>query len=415
MGRAKKARRRSRGSGSYRWRSARTVELAMRDPETGRLRTKNVEVRNEEEAGRALRTWVNDVLEKRVPEDRFITVRNVADDWLADLIHVRRDLAEGTIANREYQVAHINRRWGNRRISAITKGRHITKLLADFVDDGLSPKTIAGISGTLSAILRYAREHDYIAVNPSDLLAIAQRPRVDQKTVPAPTDADLEAILEAMRLRNDRHYAHLIVMAAVGGRNAEIAALRRRDVVELDDGSMEIVIDKQIVRRRRKADEREQGPRSYVSDKLKTNAGMRRVMIGPVAAAVLRDHLDDIDDEARSVTGEPFPADGYIFSPDPLGERHYYPQSINTRIRRLAAQQGISNVTPHQLRHYAATKIAPHLTPTEMMGRFGWRDERMVRRYVDYRRTRDAEAAAIMDAAVGNVAPIRRRGTAETA
>lgn len=85
-----------------------------------------------------------------------------------------------------------------------------------------------------------------------------------------------------------------------------------------------------------------------------------------------------------------------MFSADSLGRRPLYPATVSSWFRKIGEVAGVK-VRPHQLRHYAATHVAPHLTETEMMGRFGWKTPRMVTRYAEYRRARDTEAAEIMD------------------
>lgn len=76
------------------------------------------------------------------------------------------------------------------------------------------------------------------------------------------------------------------------------------------------------------------------------------------------------------------------------------PDSINKRFRKIVTETGV-RITPHMLRHHAATAVAPFLTETDMMGRFGWRTSTMVRRYVDYKGAKDHEAAEHADRALG--------------
>jgi integrase len=121
--------------------------------------------------------------------------------------------------------------------------------------------------------------------------------------------------------------------------------------------------------------------------------------------SLLRELIRSLDERARSFGLKAYPDEGFIFSPHDVGERPYHPDSVNARFRKLCKLAEV-NISPHELRHYAATQVAPFLTETEMMGRFGWKTNSMVHRYADYLRKRDSEAGAAMDRALRLVIPI---------
>jgi integrase len=129
---------------------------------------------------------------------------------------------------------------------------------------------------------------------------------------------------------------------------------------------------------------------------MKTEAGRRVVTVPPGVMELLADHVAELHAQAREYGVNAFPSDGLIFSDDVLGSTPYNPDSINARFRRVSKLFGVALVSPHQLRHYAATILAPHMTSSELMGRFGWRTPAMVQRYADYRRAVDTEAARLI-------------------
>lgn len=391
-----------RGSGSFRKRSATSYELSVWDNEAQRRQYRTVKARNDTEARRALKGFQSEVDAGRVAASRGKpTVAQVCTEWLTHKMAVRRDLAEGTIDTYEWCLSHIVRKWGNVKVATITKGIDVERLFASLIDDGLSPKSVRNISGVLYAVLRHAMREDYVRVNACEL--VEDRPQVPDKPVMAPSDADLEALLSAMAEHSRPHFVHLMLSASLGSRRGETAGIRRCDVLT-DLGAIRLC--QSVTKLRRKGTT---SGRVVVKSTMKTPAGERTVAVGPAVWDILVEHLDELDRVAQMHGLEAFPSNGFIFSPDLLGKMPYHPDSVNARIRKLCKRHDIANVTPHQLRHYAATKIAPHMPATEVMGRFGWKTQSMVQRYVDYGRARDDEAAAIMDGALGNVVPLRRR------
>ena len=111
---------------------------------------------------------------------------------------------------------------------------------------------------------------------------------------------------------------------------------------------------------------------------MKTESGRRMVSVPPPVMAFLVALVAELDEQARDFGAERWPDQGLLFSPDALGELPYSPDSVNARIAKVCRRNRIAPVSPHELRHYAATILAPHMTPTELMGRFGWKTQTMV-------------------------------------
>jgi integrase len=403
-------RRRDRGSGSYRWRSSGAVELRVWDPERRKQLTRNVRAINDTAARRELVAFVAEVLKDQAPAGKARkTVAQVANEWLAYKEDGGR-AGDATLSNYDYHVRrHILPELGSRpvrKLKAIDLEEHYAKLQSPSKDRrGLSPRTINDVAGVLFQILEYARRRDYIRTNVAK--DVEQRPSGASSTLVVPEDGDVRKFLEKTQELDFTMFCYVLVTAATGGRRGEVLALRRRDLL-LDEGI--VWFRSAITWRRRKKDSRGrviEGPTLIVKEP-KTAAGRRRVAIGQGVIDVLREHLRRLDDLARKDGRDGFPVDGFLFGADLFGERPLYPSTINGRFRRISEKAEVK-VRPHALRHYAATVVAPTLTETEMMGRFGWRSSAMVKRYAEYRAQRDAEAAALMDRALGletNVVPI---------
>lgn len=393
------------GAGSYRRRGNDSWQLTVRDGAGKRL-TKTVKASNETEARRMLRAFVSAVHRDEVPKAKEKpTVAQVADKWLAHKLRIKRDLAEATVDSLEWAIGHIKRKWGPRKVSTIVDGHQVEELFAELMDDGLGPKSVKEISSALHGILHFAHSRDYVRVDATRFVEV--RPRVPQKPVTAPSDADVEALVQAMFEHDHRHGVHLVLTAALGCRRSEALALRR---IDLDPVRNEVELQRNVVKIRRRTEDGK--PRVVIKDVMKTESGRRTVSIPEAVMALLVELLSELDDQARDFGADRYPDEGLLFSPDALGERPYSPDSINARISKVCRRSGITPVSPHALRHYAATILAPHMTPTELMGRFGWKTQTMVARYADYRREKDDVAAELIGTALGNVVPISRAAKA---
>ena len=58
-------------------------------------------------------------------------------------------------------------------------------------------------------------------------------------------------------------------------------------------------------------------------------------------------------------------------------------RAINKRVRLLGKAAGISGLSPHDCRHYAATRLAKEMSMRELMTIFGWTSPAMAIRYVE--------------------------------
>ena len=402
--------RRDRGSGSYRWRSPGAVELRVWDPIARKQKTRNARAKNDTEARRELNGFIADVQREQAPTGKArMSVAQVAAQWLAHKEDGGR-AGDATLSNYDYHVRkHILPELGSRpvrRLTAIELEEHYSHLQKPNKHrKGLAPRTISDVAGVMFQILEYARRRDYVRINVAK--DVEQRPNGASPALVVPEDGDVRKFLEKTQELDFTMFCYVLVTAATGGRRGEVLALRRRDIL-FDEGI--VWFRSAITWRRRKKDSRGQaidGPTLIVKEP-KTAAGRRRVAIGDGVVNVLRQHLRQLDDLAMKDGRDGFPIDGFLFGADLFGERPLYPSTINGRFRRISDKAEVK-VRPHALRHYAATVVAPTLTETEMMGRFGWRSSAMVKRYAEYRAQRDAEAAAAMDRALGletNVVPI---------
>jgi integrase len=377
----------TRQRGSYRWRSPGAVELRVWDRETKRHQTRNVQVASEREARDELAAFVAEVLDGKVPTSpKTITVAQVGEKWWERKAKLGR-AGDASLAQSKWALGHLVSKIGGRKVRNI-RGVDLEDAYAALLADGLSPKSVSHVSGVAHQVFEYARKRDYIRTNPAR--DVEERPKRTDGAVSAPEDEDVAAFLLAAQEHDYSLFSYLIVSAATGGRRSEVLGLRRKDIL-WDNG--QVWFRKSVVKRRLPDGG---APALIVKDSMKSEAGRRRVAVGEGVLGVLSEHLRRLDADLEPA-GLSFPEDGFLYGHDPVGKTPYHPDTVNKRFRDLARKTGITGVTPHGLRHYAATQVAPYLTETEMMGRFGWKTPLMVKRYAEYRAARDAEAAGVMD------------------
>lgn len=232
----------------------------------------------------------------------------------------------------------------------------------------------------LSTILAHAVDRGRLAANPCRVRG-AQSARTGRKVVP-PTDAQLDAILEAIAPR----FRALVYLAAEGGlRYGEATDLRRSDVtVERDESGavsrVLVSVSHAVVK----------VGGQFVSGPTKTAAGVRAVYVYGAAAEAIAAHLD----QYVSRFGKPllFTAPG-----DETGTRHLSQSTFHTPWWSSAREAaGRPDMPFHALRHRAGTAYAQQgATIAETMARLGHSSAAVAMRY-QHATDRDADLAARM-------------------
>lgn len=81
----------------------------------------------------------------------------------------------------------------------------------------------------------------------------------------------------------------------------------------------------------------------------------RRLSLDPATIKILRAHRKRQQEDCSKM-GVPYPADGYVFTRDGLGEQPWLPDSVTQRFDRMRDKLGLS-CRLHDLRHYTATQL----------------------------------------------------------
>lgn len=182
----------------------------------------------------------------------------------------------------------------------------------------VSPKTIKNNIGLLSITLKQQGVRlDFSAL---------RLPKNKKRALEVPTDSQVNAMLEELRLRKDDDMFIAVMLAALYGlRRSEICALTWSDIATTADGQHVLTIDKAIVR-----DEHNM----HVEKDTKTEAGTRRIVLSDpvyqelVSRRQLRPNLITLS-----------------------------PNAVTERYNRLAKHFDV-DTSIHVLRHYMASVMA---------------------------------------------------------
>ncbi len=202
----------------------------------------------------------------------------------------------------------------------------------------MSASAIRQVHWILSAALGAAVRWQWISSNPAD---IARKPRQQTPQPEPPTSAEAARLVAAAWEQDDEWGTLVWLVMVAGMRRAEVLALRWTDV-DLVGGML--AIRRNYVRT---------GSRGIEKD-TKTHQ-MRRIALDAETVAVLTEHRERYERQARALGVEPA-ADAFLFSHHPLHEVAADPSGVTHRYGRMCAQLGVDSHL-HALRHYSATEL----------------------------------------------------------
>ena len=178
-------------------------------------------------------------------------------------------------AHRYHLQRHLLPALATKRLSTLTVD-DIAALLGDLRANHCSAKTAAGALATLHSIIRYARRHGWIALDPIDQLEPNERPLPARRRQRVLGRAEIQRLLAACTPRD-----HLMVATALytGLRISELLGLTWDDI---DFGQGVIHVRAQLSRAHRGAP-----PRRV---RTKTEASVREIPLAAQLADLLREH-----------------------------------------------------------------------------------------------------------------------------
>jgi integrase len=299
-------------------------------------RRRKVTAKTKTEATARLRELLAAKVEGRPIADRSTTVATIVADFLERGTGNRgRPLAPQTLSTLEWAGRTIVNGIGRSRAASLSVAE-VERFLDRLADDGMARSSLRTVRGTLARSYDFAKRHDTVTTNPArDASLPPQARRQVQKRSLSPVEA--RALLAA--LRSERNGAMFALSLLVGLRPGEASGIYWSDLrgstlhvtrgVQLDHG------------------------RPFVADELKTKRSKRAIGLPDDLVVWLGEHRRQQAEErlaARSWVDDRLmfaSTNGAVLSPS------------NSR-RQLAAvtrRAGVTEVTPHELRHSCASLL----------------------------------------------------------
>jgi len=265
---------------------------------------------------------------------RGLTVGKFLDQWMIEV--VQPSVRPWTYRGYDVHVRlHIKPALGNLALEAVSP-RHVQSLLNQKLAEGLAPKTVRYIRGTLRTAFKQATRWGLIVRNPVDAV---DGPKVERFEIRPFTPEEARQFLSA--IRGERLEALYSVALTMGLRQGEALGLRWQDV-DLDLGNLRI--NKQL--------QRINGKFQLVEPKTPRS---RRTLALPASIVVgLREHWNRQLSE-RAVVGERWETSDLVFTTD--RGRPLDGTVVSHHFHRQLDRAGLVQRRFHDLRHSCATLL----------------------------------------------------------
>lgn len=330
------ARKRANGDGSIRKRKDGRWEgryVVGRDPDTGKMVTKNVLGKTQAEVKEKLRKAIDDSRQLDYTKEGKYTVGQWLDEWFDAYAKVKVR-ASSHQTYKGYIENHIKPNIGDIPIEKLTSLRlqkfyrklltegRVPRIESENQPKGLSAKTVRNIHQVISSAMSMAVKHKLILSNPAEGCELPKVEHREMRTIPA---EQLGAFLR--EAKESGVYELYYLDLATGLRRGELLGLKWDDI-DLDQGV--IHISRQVYRI--------DGEIREVP--LKTKHSYRNISISKDAVELLREM------KTRRVSE-------YVF-PSPTGGP-ISPDSVLHMLHRVLKRAGLPAVRFHDLRHTFAT------------------------------------------------------------
>ena len=323
--------RRANGEGSLYRRQNGTWSAIASLPDGTR---KHVYGRTRDEVRRKLADILHALEHGTYTDARGRTLGDYLDQWLAEVAKPR--VREWTYSGYEVHIRrHIKPTLGRIPLDRLTP-QHVQALLNKKLREGLKPKTVRYLRGTLRTALNEAVRWGLVARN---CAALVEGPRVERYKIQPFTPDEARKLLEA--IKGDRLEALYSVALTMGLRQGEALGLCWTDI-DLDRGYIRIT--KQL--------QRVHGAPQLVEPK--TERSRRTLAMPPMIAKALNDHLvRQLDDKAKA--GGQWVERGLVFTTP--GGTPLDGTAVTKAFHQLLDRAGLPQRRFHDLRHSCATLL----------------------------------------------------------
>ena len=272
--------------------------------------------------------------------DQPLTVRQLLKEhWLpAQASRNRRPatVSQYRVVVDSWIVPHL----GDHRASTLTPG-HVQRLVDTLRTsrsvtgrNGLSPRSLQLVVGTLKSAYKFAIESELLARNP---IASVRRPTLQHRSMNAWSETQARRFLSDTR--DDSLAAAWALLLTRGLRRGELCGLRW-EAIDLDGGTATIVHTLVVV------------DGKVQTSTPKTSSSRRSLPLDASLVSLLIGHRKrQLEDHLRA--GNAWTETGYVFV-DPLG-RPFSPELVSDRFDRLVKTAGLPRIRLHDTRHTAAS------------------------------------------------------------
>jgi integrase len=202
------------------------------------------------------------------------------------------------------------------------------------LNPGLEPKTVVNTHRMLHRAWEDFTTWGWAKRN---VVSDAHPPRVPRKGRKVWTVAQLQTFLQ--RARSDRFFALWVLEATSGMRRCELAGARR-DLLDLDAGTLTIEVTRVVVDGR------------VIESDGKTENAQHVLALDPFTLAALKAHVEQLEQERRDFGPEYHDHRVLFCWPD---GRPPHPDTITRRFKKLAEAAGLPEIDLHDVRHSYAT------------------------------------------------------------
>ena len=297
-------------------------------------RRKQVYGRSRDEVRRKLSDILHSLEHGTYADARGRTVGDFLDQWLAEVAKPR--VRAWTYAGYEVHIRrHLKPSLGRIALERLTP-QHVQALLNQKLREGLKPKTVRYLRGTLRTALNEAVRWGLISRNAA---ALVDGPRVERYPIKPFAPDEARRLLQA--IKGDRLEALYSVALTMGLRQGEALGLTWLDI-DLEMGYMRI--SKQL--------QRIHGTPQLVEPK--TERSRRTLAMPPMIADDLRRHHERQQRE-RAVAGRHWVEAGLVFT-TPIGTP-LDGTAVTKGFHALLDRAGLPQRRFHDLRHSCATLL----------------------------------------------------------
>ncbi len=350
------------------------------NPATGRQQQQTLRAKTLTEAKREQRALAVQIDRGETVAPTRTTVAEVAADYF-EAAEAR--VASGEQAGRTLDLyrqrwsSHLEPRIGRVKVQSL-QPTHVSTLLRELREAGLSSWTSHGILTALGAILNHAVARGWITESPTKRLARGERPRArNARRIYVPTPEQTESIVTAA---TKRWKPLLVTLAHTAARVSEVLALT---VADIDWSAGSISISKQLDRSGR------------VVHRTKSESGVRTIKMSPELRRVLRAHLDETSRSEGFVFGT---ASGH--APSYRNARREFDRAV--KAAGIEYDTETHRLSLHSLRHAGVSALIRNGADPVRVARFvGDKVETVLSTYAqEWAAAKDDDLADVLGAAL---------------